>query len=75
MSGSQIAHFLKDVGKGSELAGVGVVYRTDQLVGAGQALIAVGAGYCVYQIGKWGYGKLMEYLEEYGYITAAGEVV
>ena len=74
MSGSQIAHFLKDVGKGSELAGIGAVYKAGWLVGAGQALTAVGAAYCMYRIGKWGYGRLMEYLSEHGYITA-GEVV
>ena len=75
MSGSEIAHFLKAVGKGSELAGIGAVYRTGWTVGAGQTLIVVGAGCCVYQIGKWGCGKLMEYLKERGYITAAGEGV
>ena len=40
MSGAQIAHFLKQVGKGSELAGIGVVYRAGWLVGVGQSLIA-----------------------------------
>lgn len=27
MSGAQMAHFLKQVGKGSELAGIGAVFR------------------------------------------------
>ena len=33
MSASQIAHFLKSVGKGSEAAGVVAVYRAGWLVG------------------------------------------
>ena len=40
MSGAQMAHFLKQVGKGSELAGIGAVYRAGWLVGAGQTLLA-----------------------------------
>lgn len=40
MSGAQMAHFLKQVGGGSELAGIGVVYRAGWLVGVGQTLPA-----------------------------------
>ena len=54
MSASQIAHFLKAVGKGSEAAGVVAVYRAGWLVGVGQTLAVVGAGVCVYKLGKWG---------------------
>ena len=75
MSASQIAHFLKAVGKGSEAAGVVAVYRTGRLVGAGQALAVIGAGYGVYRLGKWGYETLMEHLQQNRYIEAAGEVV
>ena len=75
MSGAQIAHFLKQVGKGNELAGIGAVYRTGWLVGAGQALTTSIAAYVMFRLGKWGYGKLMDYLQEWGYIEAAGEVV
>ena len=75
MSGAQMAHFLKQVGKGSELAGIAAVYRTGWLVGAGQTLTAMIAAYGVYRLGKWGYEKLIDYLQERGYIGAAGEVV
>ncbi len=75
MSGAQIAHFLKQVGKGSELAGIGVVYRTGWRVGAGQTLTAMIAAYGMYRLGKWGYEKLIDYLQERGHIEAAGEVV
>ncbi len=75
MNGAQIAHFLKQMGKGSELAGIGAIYRTGCLVGAGQTLIAMLAAYGMYRIGKWGYEKLIDYLQERGHIEAAGEVV
>lgn len=41
MSGAQMAHFLKQVGNGSELEGIITVYRTGWLVGAGQLLTVV----------------------------------
>ena len=75
MSGAQMAHFLKQVGKGSELAGIGVVYRTGWLVGAGQTLLAGIAVWGTYRLGRWGYTKLMGYLQENGYIAVPGEVV
>lgn len=75
MSGAQMAHFLKQVGKGSELAGIGPVYRAGWLVGAGQTLLAGIAVYGAYRLGRWGYTKLMEHLEENGYIAVPGEVV
>ncbi len=75
MSGAQIAHFLKQVGKGSELAGIGVVYHVGWHVGVGQTLIAGIAVYGTYRLGKWGYGRIMNYLLENGYISVAGEVV
>lgn len=64
MSGAQISHFLKQVGKGSELAGIGKVYCAGWLAGVGQTLTVVGAGYGVYRLGRWGYIKLMEYMKE-----------
>ena len=42
MSGAQIAHFLKLVGKGSELAGIKTVFQAGWIVGVGQTLL-VGA--------------------------------
>lgn len=75
MSGVQMAHFLKQVGKGSELVGIRAVYRTGWLVGAGQTLTALIAAYGMYRLGKWGYEKLIEYLQDRGYIEAAGGVV
>lgn len=75
MSGAQIAHFLKQVGKGSELAGVETVFRTGWIVGVGQTLLAGVAAYGAYRLGKWGYEKVREYIEKSDYITACGEVV
>lgn len=75
MSGARMAHFLKQAGKGSELAGIGTVYRAGWLVGAGQTLTAMIAAYGVYRLGKWGYEKLANYLQKRGYIGAAGEMV
>ena len=75
MSGAQMAHFLKQVGKGSELAGINAIYRSGWIVGAGQTLTVVVAGYGLYRLGKWGYGKLLNHLQERGLIDAvAGEV-
>ena len=39
MSGAQMAHFLKQVVKGSELAGIGAVFRVGWIVGVGQTLL------------------------------------
>jgi len=75
MNGSQIAHFLKMAGNGSEAAGIVAVYRTGWLVGAVQALAVIGAGYGVYRLGRWGYQQLMCYLHENGHIAVAGEVI
>ena len=75
MSGAQMAHFLKQVGNGSELEGIVTVYRTGWLVGAGQLVTVVIAAHGVFRLGKWGYEKLVDYLQERGYIVAAGEVV
>ena len=75
MSGAQMAHFLKQVGGGSELAGIGVVYRAGWLVGVGQTLVVGTAVYAVYRLGKWGYSKLMDYVQDNGYIIASGDVV
>ncbi|MBQ9008348.1 MAG: hypothetical protein IJ088_03335 [Clostridia bacterium] len=75
MNGAQIAHYLKIVGKGKEVAGITAIYRTGMLVGAGQAIVGIAAAYVVYCIGKWGYGKLMTYLQQNGYIGAAGDAV
>lgn len=75
MSGAQMAHFLKQVGKGSELAGIGVVYTTGWIVGAGQTLLACIAVYGTYRLGKWGYGRVINYLQGNGYLRASGDVV
>lgn len=75
MSGAQMAHFLKQVGKGSELVGIGAVYRAGWLVGAGQTLLAGIAVWGTYRLGRWGCRKLMDYLQENGYIAVPGEVV
>ena len=75
MSGAQMAHFLKQVGNGSELAGIGAVYRAEWLVGAGQTLLAGITVWGTYRLGRWGYRKLMDYLQENGYIAVPGEVV
>ena len=74
MNASQIAHYLKEAGKGSETAGVEAVFRAGWLAGAGQTLILIGAGYGVYRIGRWGYEKLTEYLQQNRYIETAGAV-
>ena len=74
MNAAQMAHFLKDLGKGSEWLGITNVYRAGRLVGAGQTLAVIGGGYVVYRIGKWGYEKLAEYLQEKTYL-AEGQVV
>lgn len=75
MSGSQMAHWLKTVGKGSELAGIRAVYSTGWLVGTGQTAAVLIGGYAVYRIGKWGYERLQDYLYEHGYLAVPGEVV
>ena len=75
MSGAQMAHFLKQVGKGSEWAGIIGIYRSGWIVGAGQTLTVVVAGYGLYRLGKWGYDKLLNHLQDRGLIDAvAGEV-
>lgn len=75
MNGAQIAHYLKVIGKGREAAGVVAVYRAGILVGAGQIVAGGVAVYAAYRIGRWGYRKLMDYLQQNGYIEAVGEVV
>lgn len=65
----------KQVGNGSELEGIVTVYRTGWLVGAGQLVTVVIAAHGVFRLGKWGYEKLVDYLQVRGYIVAAGEVV
>ncbi len=74
MNAAQIAHFLKNVGKGSEWLGITNVYRAGWFVGAGQAVTVIGGDYIVYRIGKWGYKKLEECLREKSYL-AEGQVV
>ena len=71
MSGSQIAHFLKQAGAGSEWAGIGAVYHAGKFVGVCQALTAMIAVYAVHRFGKWGYEKLQDYLKERGYIEGS----
>lgn len=75
MSGAQMAHFLKQVGQGSELEGIGAVYRAGWLVGAGQTLLADIAVWETYRLGRWGYRRLMDYLQENDYIAVSGEVI
>lgn len=75
MSGAQIAHWLKVVGKGSELTGIRAVYRAGWLAGAGQATAVLIGGCAVFCIGKWGYEKLQEHLHEQECLAVPGEVV
>ena len=75
MSGAQIAHFLKLVGKGSELAGIKTVFQAGWIVGVGQTLLVGATAYGAYRLGKWGYEKIREYIRKNEYITACGEVV
>lgn len=69
MNAAQIAHFLKDLGKGSEVLGIANLYRAGRIVGAVQALVRVGGGYIIYRIGKWGYEKLVDYMKDRQYLT------
>lgn len=75
MSAAQMARLLKNLGRGSEYAGILKLFRTGVLVGAGYAAIAVAAGYVGYRLGKWGLDKLSDYLQYRGYIAVTGEVV
>ena len=75
MSGAQMAHFLKQVGKGSELAGIGAVFRAGWIVGVGQTLLVGITVYGAYRLGRWGYEKIQEYYQEGGCIVASGDVV
>lgn len=75
MSGSQMAHFLKQVGKGSELAGIGAVFRAGWIVGVGQTLLVGITVYGAYRLGRLGYEKIQEYYQEGGCIVASGDVV
>ena len=74
MSGAQMAHLLKQVGNGSELDGIGAVFRAGWIVGVGQTLLIGATAYGVYRIGRWGYEKVRESLQEKDYIAACGEV-
>ena len=75
MSGAQIAHHLKVIGNGREAAGLIAVYHAGWLVGVGQTLVVISAGYGAYRLGKWGYKKLTEYIQENETIPAAGEMI
>ena len=75
MSGSQMAHFLKQVGKGSELAGIGAVFRAGWIVGVGQTLLVGAAAYGAYRLGRWGYEKIQELTQANSCITVGGDVV
>ena len=75
MSGAQIAHYLKVVGNGKEAAGIIAVYHAGWLVGIRQTLMVINAGYGAYLLGKWGYKKLTEYIQENETIPAAGELI
>lgn len=70
MNCAQIAHFLKTVGMGCELAGIRIIYHRGQLIGGCQAVAAIGAAYGIYRLGKWGYVKLAAYLQAHGYTLA-----
>lgn len=74
MSGAQMAHFLKQLGKGSELTGISVVYQIGWLVGVGQTLLTGMAVYGAYRLGKWSYRKLKGYFQDSGYIAVSGGV-
>lgn len=75
MSGAQMAHFLKQVGKGSELAEIGAVFRAGWIVGVGQTLLVGADAYGAYRLGKWGYEKIQEFTQANSYITVGGDVV
>lgn len=75
MSGAQMAHFLNQVGKGSELAGIGAVFRAGWIVGVGQTLLVGADAYRDYRLGKWGYEKIQEFTQANSYITVGGDVV
>lgn len=75
MSCAQMAHFLKQVGKGSELAGIGAVFRAGWIVGVGQTLLVGAAAYGAYRLGKWSYEKIQEFTQANSYITVGGDVV
>ncbi len=74
MNAAQMAHFLKELGKGDEQLGIINVYQTGRLVGVGQTLAGIAAVYAVYRIGKWGYEKLAEYLQERRCLAEGQEV-
>lgn len=75
MNASQLAHLLKDLGRGSMQAGILGVYRSGMITGAGYTLILIGAGYGTYLLGKWGYEKMMDYLQEQEVIAVSGVMV
>lgn len=75
MSGAQMAHFLKQVVKGSELAGIGAVFRAGWIVGVGQTLLVGADAYGAHRLGKWGYEKIQEFTQANSYITVGGDVV
>lgn len=74
MSGARIAHYLKNIGHGSEWGGVLTIFRNGFLVGAGSTLVLIGAGISVYKLAKWSYEKSKATLAETSPITVAGEV-
>ena len=75
MSGAQMAHFLIQVGKGSELVGIGAVFRAGWIVGVGQTILVSAAAYGAFRLGKWGYEKIQEYFQGNSCITVYGDVV
>ena len=54
MSGAQMAHLLKQMGQGSEPAGVIAVYHAGWTAGAGQALPGGTAAYGIRRLGESG---------------------
>lgn len=64
MNGAQIAHFLKQVGHGSEMAGVVTVFESGIAVGTGSIVLIGAAGYGVYRLAQWGIKKCREFQRE-----------
>ena len=64
MNAAQIAHFLKDIGRGSEMAGIVTVYKSGIVVGVGSTILIGAAGYGIIRLTRWGIGKCHEYQQK-----------
>lgn len=64
MNGAQIAHFLKIVGRGSEVNGIVMVFKSGITVGVGSTVLIGAAGYGVYRLARWGITKCCDYQQQ-----------